>query len=84
MRAFLSINQNISPHLPWVATILIVILYAASDEWHQLYVESRIPDIIDWIADGLGGLFGTLTLYIWHKLSKRFQINRSIIQLKQL
>jgi len=79
MRAFLSINQNISPHLPWVATILIVILYAASDEWHQLYVESRIPDIIDWIADCLGGLFGTLTMYIWHKLSKRFQINRSII-----
>jgi len=29
--------------------------YAASDEWHQLFVPSRSSDLYDWIADSIGG-----------------------------
>jgi VanZ family protein len=31
-------------------------LYGVSDEWHQMYVPGRIPDVADWFAD-LFGLF---------------------------
>jgi len=72
MRAFLSVNQEVSSYLPWAATILVVILYAASDEWHQLYVKARTPDIADWIADSLGGVFGAFAMYAWQRFSGDF------------
>ena len=77
IRAFLSINQKVSPYLPWAAAILVVLLYAASDEWHQLYVKARTPDVADWIADSLGGTFGIFTMYMHHRFSRRFSINKS-------
>jgi VanZ family protein len=47
---------------PWVAaalTVLLVSLYGASDEWHQLYVPMRSPDVQDWMTDTLAGGIGT-------------------------
>jgi VanZ family protein len=29
--------------------------YAASDEWHQLFVPYRSSDLYDWVADSIGG-----------------------------
>jgi VanZ family protein len=29
--------------------------YAASDEWHQLFVPFRNSDLYDWVADSIGG-----------------------------
>jgi len=74
MRAFLSVNQEVPPYLPWLVTILVVILYAASDEWHQSYVKTRVPDIADWIADSLGGVFGTFAMYMWRRFSSRSKL----------
>ena len=36
-------------------------LYGVSDEWHQMYVPGRMPDVADWIAD----VAGLLTGYAW-------------------
>jgi len=36
------------------------ILYAASDEFHQLYVAGRHSSFIDWLADSVGVLLGIL------------------------
>ena len=36
----------------WV--VVIGLLYAASDEWHQSFVPGRMPDVTDWIADAFG------------------------------
>ena len=74
MRAFLSINQEVPPYLPWLVTILVVSLYAASDEWHQSYVKARVPDIADWIADSLGGVFGAFAMYMWRRFSSRSKL----------
>ena len=38
--------------------ILIASAYAASDEWHQLFVPGRNADVLDWIADTIGAVIG--------------------------
>src|SRR5579884_3126815 len=45
----------------WPA-VLLASLYAASDEFHQLFVPGRNCDPFDWIADTIGGTLGAL---IW-------------------
>ena len=41
--------------------LIIGALYGMSDEWHQMYVPGRMPDVADWIADVAGLLSG----YAW-------------------
>ncbi len=41
--------------------LIIGALYGLSDEWHQMYVPGRMPDVADWIADVAGLLSG----YAW-------------------
>jgi len=41
--------------------ILLVSLYGAADEWHQLYTPGRSgADVYDWLADFAGALTGAL------------------------
>jgi VanZ family protein len=44
--------------------LAIASLYGGSDEIHQLLVEGRSPDPIDWATDTLGALIGALAT-IW-------------------
>jgi VanZ family protein len=46
-----------------LVTALITATYAASDEFHQLFVPGRSCSIYDWIAD-VAGILGMLTLMI--------------------
>lgn len=39
-------------------TLLICILYAASDELHQMYVLGRTPSLLDVLLDGAGAVVG--------------------------
>ena len=41
--------------------ILIASAYAATDEWHQLFVAGRAADVLDWTADTIGGVIGATT-----------------------
>lgn len=41
-------------------TLLLGALYAASDEFHQLFVPHRVADVADWAADVFGVLLGVL------------------------
>lgn len=43
-------------------TIVIVGIYAALDEIHQIFIPSRTGDIVDWIADISGALIAVLLL----------------------
>lgn len=43
-----------------VAAILLTLVYAASDEWHQEYVPLREADTQDWFADAGGAAAGSL------------------------
>ena len=52
-------------------SVLIVMLYAATDEFHQLFVTSRDAAVHDVLLDTAGGLAGILFLWAlgrWRKL----------------
>lgn len=55
------------PHaLRWALwSILVVALYAASDEFHQMFVASRTPSIIDVGIDTFGGILAQCVGMTW-------------------
>jgi VanZ family protein len=50
--------------------LAVVFLYAASDEFHQIFVPSRTPLVSDVMIDTLGGAAGLLLLWTGGKLFK--------------
>jgi VanZ family protein len=42
----------------FIISLLILSVYAASDEFHQNFVAGRVMSMADWIADCAGGLAG--------------------------
>jgi len=48
------------------ATMLIVALYAISDELHQLFVPLRTADVRDVVADVAGGSIALIACWAWH------------------
>lgn len=52
-------NQQRFPLLAqhhWIATVVIVSVYGASDEFHQYFVPNRSCSVYDWGADSLGAV----------------------------
>jgi VanZ family protein len=46
--------------------------YAATDEYHQLYTPYRSGgDLLDWLADALGGILGTASTILTYALVQR-------------
>ena len=55
--------------LPWrwplaFQTVLLVALYASSDEFHQLFVPSRDASVRDVMIDTTGGILGLMVLWM--------------------
>ena len=48
-------SPRLVPHLVLLVTGAV---YGLSDEWHQMYVPGRVPDLADWLADVVGLLVG--------------------------
>ena len=69
--------HRISHHLPtwsWPkvgGTVLLVFLYASSDEFHQSFVPNRTPLFTDVLIDTAGGSLGLLGLWFVQKFFKR-------------
>lgn len=42
----------------FLLSMLAVVLYGVSDEWHQAHVPGRFADIYDVMADAVGGIIG--------------------------
>ncbi len=57
------VHGLMSLNLLVVTTILFCSLYGISDEWHQSFIDGRQADVYDWLADSLGALLLTLTLW---------------------
>ena len=58
---FLLVNAlmiNAMSKLDWIAVIAFIIIFPIIDETVQRFTPGRIPDVIDGIADILGGLIG--------------------------
>lgn len=41
---------------PALFVMLVAVLYAATDEFHQAFVPGRVSDIRDWLVDGWGAM----------------------------
>lgn len=70
---FLNLTLRFQDKFAWLkrkaasATIVIVMVYAALDELHQLLVPSRDCDIKDWFADSSGAILGVVLVYFAFK-----------------
>ena len=51
-----------------VGTVIAVVVYGASDEWHQSFVPLRDSSVRDLLADAIGGVAGALV----YRLAYRF------------
>ncbi|MBU3202368.1 VanZ family protein [Clostridium estertheticum] len=66
----------------FIASILIVFLYACSDEFHQSFVPGRGPAFRDVMVDTCGGFTAYLFIYIRVTLKKRHASNKVMTKLK--
>jgi VanZ family protein len=55
----------------WVAVsaFLITVVYAATDEAHQMFVPGRTADVLDLLADAGGAIVGTAACWAWGIIS---------------
>lgn len=68
---FRALSHSQTPLSPWSwprvgGTLFIVCLYAASDEFHQIYVPTRTPRFLDVCIDTAGGAVGLLLAWFFH------------------
>ena len=56
---------------PFFTALLLSVLYAISDEFHQTFVPGRNGTLIDVLLDSSGALFG-LWLFTWNKLNPKW------------
>jgi VanZ family protein len=68
----LSVLIFLSVHKPgriyWktaVITLVTASLYGASDEFHQLFVDGRQADVLDWLTDTIGAAAGIVSSVIY-------------------
>lgn len=66
-RALYAENGGRSSIRPAAWTMTFVVVWAATDEFHQSFVPSRTASVVDVMIDGFGGLFGTLWMYLRRK-----------------
>jgi VanZ family protein len=50
-----------------IVSWLFCALYGITDEWHQSFVEGRLADVFDWLADCVGA---AIAIYIAIKLCR--------------
>jgi VanZ family protein len=50
--------------LLFLASFSFCSVYGLSDEWHQSFVVGRDSSAMDWLADSVGGLAATFTVYL--------------------
>ena len=72
----LHVSKNKLPAWSWPkvgGTLLLVFLYASSDEFHQSFVPTRTPLFSDVLIDTTGGAIGLLVLWFIQHFRKRPQ-----------
>jgi VanZ family protein len=51
--------------------LTLVVLYAASDEFHQRFVPTRQASVLDVLIDASGAALALLGLFMWRRVSRR-------------
>lgn len=65
------IRMRIAVSCPWLWAWAIGVLYAATDELHQMFVGGRGPAATDVVIDACGVLFGIVVLLLICRMRKR-------------
>ncbi|HEU5239831.1 MAG TPA: VanZ family protein [Pyrinomonadaceae bacterium] len=71
-RAFRTSSHELLRRQWFWAALILVVLYALSDEFHQSFVPTRGASIYDSLIDSIGGLIG-LTIVWWRRQRKARQ-----------
>lgn len=51
--------------------VMVVVLWAASDEFHQSFVPTRTASVVDVVIDTAGGVLAQLVIIFWHRYRKK-------------
>lgn len=66
-RAFVTSSHERLRHWFFFAALLLIALYALSDEFHQSFVSTRSASIFDSLIDITGGLVALIVYTIWRR-----------------
>ena len=55
----------------YLISFIICVLYASSDEFHQLFVPGRSGQVTDIFIDTIGTIFSLLVMYLFNKFRKK-------------
>ena len=61
-----------------IYAFIFCLLYACSDEVHQLFVVGRSGNIIDVIIDSIGSIFGILCYYGYYLIRRKYEQEKTI------
>ena len=77
-----AIDEEKNSTMTWfIKALLICVLYAMSDEFHQLYVPGRSGEIRDVLLDSTGSLVGILGyFFVRNRAKKRTEYKRRIFK----
>lgn len=64
-RAFKEVEADMPPGRVVMLSVVIIALYAASDEFHQTSVYSRTPSLVDVGIDTAGGILAQITCLLF-------------------
>ncbi|HEY0005300.1 MAG TPA: VanZ family protein [Pyrinomonadaceae bacterium] len=71
-RAFMGSSQELLRRRWFFVSLLLVIVYALSDEFHQSFVPSRTASVYDSLIDMIGGLTALGLFALWSRRKKQF------------
>ena len=74
--AWVMVSYEITGRRAVVYVLFIVLLYAVSDEFHQLFVPGRTARVQDILIDFIGGIIGTV---IFYTLKSKFKLSKNKI-----
>ncbi|MDR7073208.1 VanZ family protein [Fictibacillus barbaricus] len=79
---FRAIKLNLNKGLTFITSLVLAILYAASDEFHQSFTIHRTPHVEDVMLDSIGALVGiTIALLIYRNFRRnQTYSNRGMLQ----
>lgn len=59
----------------YLISFIVCVLYASSDEFHQLFVPGRSGQVTDIFIDMIGTIFSLLVMYLFNKFRKKSVFN---------
>src|SRR4029079_5539739 len=62
----------------WLS-LIVVIAYSLSDEFHQLFVPTRGASIHDSMIDVAGGFIGLVLVWLWQRRVRKNETSRATV-----